>query len=154
MKRTRSVLIDATIGKIFTNAVSAQQADPSKIIAGTKLASTSIISSKSSIAKITKNLSGSASGIRFPSGCLLVSITVTAATAPLGAPITFDIKSGTTYENSIVISTVSLKASYVKDTYPVALTIQPGNAIYVDIKQVGSVRPGNGVTVQFNYYSG
>lgn len=154
MKRTRSILIDTTIGKIFANSASAQAADPSKLIAGSKLASASITSSKNTIAKITKNLSGNINGIRFINGGLVVNVVLTAAAAASGSSVIFDIKSGNTYETSTVISTLELPSSAIRASHQVALSIPTGNAIYVDIKQPGSLRPAYGLGIQFNYYSG
>lgn len=153
-RRSRSLLIDTTIGKIFTNTPSIQAADASKLIAGTKIASASISTSRGTTAKITKNLSGNAFGIRFPSGGLITSVTITASVAPVGRSIIIVVKAGTTYDNSVQIFTDELASTFTRRVVPVALTIPIGSNVYVDITQVGIAKPGAGVGIQFSYYAG
>lgn len=154
MARTRSLLIDNTLGKIFTNTSNVGTANASNLIAGTKLVSASIIAKRTSTAKIANNLSGNPQGLRFVSGGLVTSVILSAATAPSGSNIAFTFKVGTTYETATIIDTNELNAATVLKTTSVNWTIPASNSIYVDITQVGNVKPGTGVGVQFTYYAG
>jgi hypothetical protein len=154
MPRTRSLLIDNTLGKIFTNTDTTAAADASKLIAGTKLVSASIVANKSVIAKVTNNLSGNPQGVRFVSGGLVTAVIMSAATASTGRAIAFTFKVGTTYETATTLGTDQLNVTVTRKNAAVAWTIPAGSSIYVDITQVGNVRPGAGVGVQFNFYAG
>jgi hypothetical protein len=154
MPRTRSLLIDNTLGKIFTNTGTVQAADASKLIAGTKLVSASITSNKGIVAKVTNNLSGNPQGIRFVSGGLVTSVVISAAVASTGRAIAFTFKVGTSYETATTLGTDQLNATVLRKTASVSWTIPAGSSIYVDITQVGNVKPGSGVGVQFSYYAG
>lgn len=153
-RRTRSMLVDASIGKIFTNTNEKTPTDPSKLIAGTKLQSTSIAANKKIVARITNNLSGTPTGLRFVSGALITSVAVSAALAPTGSGIGFTFKVGTSYETATTLGTDELPAIGTRKVTTTSWTIPAGSSVYVDITQVGSTRPGNGVGVQFNYYAG
>lgn len=154
-RRSRSILIDATLGKIFINTTSVQNADASKLIAGTKLMS-STISSKpnNSIVKITKNLSATATGVRFPSGALVTNLVLSTSTAPVGRSIVVQIRLGTSYESSVLLDSQELESNVKTKTIGVSWTIPSGQSLYVDVTQVGSTKPGTGLNIQFNYYSG
>jgi hypothetical protein len=154
-RRTRSMLLDASLGKIFTNTNQIAPNDPSKLIAGTKLSSSTINSlPKGAIAKVTKNLSGNPSGIKFTSGGLVTAVIISAVSAPKGRGIIFQIRVGSTYETSTVIDTEELEDSVKTKTVNVAWSIPAGNNLYVDIIQVGNIKAGATVSLQFNYYTG
>jgi hypothetical protein len=154
-RRTRSILVDATLGKIFTNTTSVQAADASKLIAGTKIASAAIASvPKTAPAKVVKNLAGTATGIRFSAGGLVTGVIITAATASVGRSILFDIKMGTSYETATVVSSQELPVGMKSKTVSVSLTVPAGSSLYVDVTQVGNIKPGVGLGMQFNYYAG
>lgn len=154
-RRNRSILTDATLGKIFTNTSSVQAADASKLIAGTKLASSTISAvPRTAVARVTRNLSGNSSGIRFPSGGLVVSFIISASTASIGRAIIFEVRVGSSYATSTLLDTQQLEVNVKTKTVSVAWTIPAGNSLYVDVVQVGDVKPGNGLSTQFNYYTG
>jgi hypothetical protein len=153
MARTRSLLIDNTIGKIFTNTSTVQAADASKLIAGTKLLTASVTTSRSTVAKITNNLSGNPIGIKFTTGGLVTGITLTAATAATGRTINFTFKVGPTYATSTVVGTNFLNIAQTSKIEVVGWTVPVGNSIYIDITQVGNIKPGAGVGVQLRYYA-
>lgn len=153
-RRTRSMLVDASIGKIFTNTNQITPTDPSKLIAGTRLQSASIASSKSATARVVNNLSGKVDGLKFISGSVIASIIISAAKPPEGLSILFTFKVGTSYETSTVIATDNLPSMNIRKTVLTGWTIPAGSSIFVDITQVGSIKTGNGVGIQFNYYAG
>jgi hypothetical protein len=153
-RRSRSVLIDATLGKIFINTDSVQSADPSKLIAGTKLLNSIISSKPNNVVKITNNLSATPAGIRFPSGGLVTNFILSAAVAPVGRSIMLRIKVGTSYETSVLLDSRELESGVRLKAIPVSWTVPTGQSLYVDITQVGNIKPGSGLNVQFNYYSG
>jgi len=154
-RRARSILVDATLGKIFTNTTSVQAADASKLIAGTKIASANIASvPRTAPAKIVNNLAGTASGIRLASGGLVTNAVITTADAPVGRSIAINIKMGTSYQTATVVSSQELQPGIRSRTVSLGLTVPAGNSLYVDVTQVGSVKPGIGLGIQFNYYAG
>jgi hypothetical protein len=154
MPRTRSLLIDNTLGKIFTNTATVSAADASKLIAGTKLVSASITANKGIVAKVTNNLSGTPQGVRFVSGGLVTSVIISAAVASTGRAIVFAFKVGTSYDTATTLGTDQLNATVTRKNASVNWTIPAGSSIYVDITQVGMSKPGAGLGVQFNYYAG
>lgn len=148
------MLLDASIGKIFTNTNQITPSDPSKLIAGTRLQSAAISSTRASTARVVNNLSGKVDGLKFISGAVIASIVISTTRPPEGLSILFTFKVGTSYETSTVIATDELPSKTIKKTVLTGWTIPAGSSIFVDITQVGSIKTGNGVGIQFNYYAG
>lgn len=153
-RRMRSILIDSTLGKIFTNTASVQDADASKLIAGTKLNSTTVATIKGVVAKLTKNLSARPSGVKFVAGALITKLTLSLTTPAAGQAIVFEFKVGLTYETSTLLGTDSINPGSVVKVSTVSWVIPVNYGVYIDIVQVGSTKPGSGVSVQFSYYTG
>ena len=153
MARIRSLLIDNTLGKIFTNTQSSLTADASKLIAGSKLLTASFTSAKTTTVKVISNL-GTGKGILFPNSSLLTQITLSVATAPSGAPITVVIKKGTSYTTATVTGTYTIAADTLTSNYTVSQTINSGDSLFADVTTVGNVKSGVGLTILFNYYAG
>lgn len=153
-RRTRSILVDASLGKIFTNTNEITPTDPSKLIAGTRLQTASISSARSATARVVNNISGKVDGLKFISGAVVASIVLSAVKPPEGLSMLFTFKVGTSYETSTVIATDELQSMTIKKTVLTGWTIPAGSSIFVDITRVGSIKTGTGVGIQFNYYAG
>lgn len=153
-RRTRSMLLDASIGKIFTNTNQITPTDPSKLIAGTRLLSASIVNRGISSARITNNLSGKAEGLRFISGAVITSTTVSLTTATLGQSLKFDIRVGTSYDTSTIILSDELLPSVKTKLLTTVISVPSNNSLYVDIIQVGTINTGRSFGLQFTYFAG
>jgi hypothetical protein len=151
-RRTRSILIDNTLGKIFTN-IDTVTTDSSKLIAGTKLQATTISSGSKTNVVVAKNL-GTGVGVPFVNPALLTTIKLSVSTAPAGQPIIVAVKGGSSYANSSVLTTVTLPVNTSTVTSSMSITIQSGQNIYLDVTQAGTTKPGTGLSVRLEYYTG
>jgi len=155
--RTRSVLIDTTIGKIFNNVVSVSSADASKLIAGSKPLTVS--TSQSGTAKVALNVGN---GLRFAGPALLTTIQATTTSTPTNQNIILTFKTGTDYDVSSTVATVNLvpglKNYYYNlgqsNTVSQSISISAGNYLFWDITQVGIGQPGQKIAITYTYYSG
>lgn len=153
-RRTRSILVDANIGKIFINTDQVVPLDPSKLIAGTKLQSTIISLPKKLNLYVAQNLGTSGRGKQFPSGALLTNVAAALAIAPVGADVIIDLRYGSVYETSTLFSTLTIPAGTKTASSPVSLTIPAGEAVFIDIVQAGTVKRGVGLQIALKYYTG
>lgn len=153
MPRTRSILIDNTVGKIFTNVGSSASTDSSKLIAGTKLQSYTYSASRSSTTVVARNI-GIATGVPFPNNGLIASGTLSISSVPTGRAINVDVKVGSTYATSTVATTISLPINTFTATSNLAISIQSGQFLFFDVTQVGNIRPGAGLSIKLDYYTG
>lgn len=153
MPRTRSILIDNTLGKIFTNVGSSTSTDSSKLIAGTKLQSYTTAANTKSTTVVARNI-GIATGVPFPNNGLIVSGRLSISVAPLGRAINVDIKVGSTYATSTVAATISLPINTLTALTNLAITIQSGQFLFFDVTQVGNIRPGAGLSIKLDYFTG
>ena len=146
-------MVDNTLGKIFTNTDVVTTSDSSKLIAGTKLLTTTVGAAYQVTAFVIRNLGGG-SGIPFASQGLIINATVTMFSAPIGQAVKVDIKVGSTYATSSVVSTLTLSAGTTSSSTSLSINIQAGQFVFLDITQVGNIRPGSGLAVKLNYYTG
>ena len=153
MPRTRSILIDNTLGKIFTNVESSTSTDSSKLIAGSKLQSFTYAATTTATAVVAKNI-GTGTGVPFPNNGLIVACRLGVSVAPLGRTINVAIRVGSNYATSNVATTLSLPINALSSTTVLAINIQSGQFLYFDVTQVGNVRPGSGLSIKLDYYTG
>jgi hypothetical protein len=154
-QRTRSILIDNTLGKIFTGVDTVANALANNLIAGTQVASKGVSSPSTTTVTVTKNLGGG-SGIYFPHLGIITSVVMTAATASTGTAIVIALKKSSTsdYNSATQVATFTLPAGSKISTTSCSLTFAAGSYYFVDVTQVGSTKPGNGLSVQFQHYMG
>jgi len=152
-RRTRSILIDNTTGKIFTNITSASNANSSNLIAASlqKIGGFSISNSQS--VRITNNLGGK-NGFNFSSAAVVTEVSINSVIAPKGSGIQINLKRGTTYATSTVVGTYTLAELQTTSTAVTSITVASGDSFYIDITSVGTVIAGTGVSVRFKYYLG
>lgn len=146
--RTRSILVENTIGKIFNGVVTISQGDASKLIAGTKPLTTKRTQGGSG--KVALNIGGD--GTLFIGPALLTSVTVTSKVASPTQNTVITIKLGTSYANASNVVTVTLPTGAKAATTSNTVTIPAGNYLYWDITSAGYGTKL--VTVNYTYYSG
>ena len=155
MARTRSVLIDNTLGRIFRNVTSSASGTAANLIAGSKIESAAITSGTRTVARPTNNI-GNGKGIFFAGGALITSINLTARGAPVGYinanSIVTRVKVGASYETAESVGDYALQTKSI--TTSTAITVNAGHSVYFDIIQVGSIKPGTGFGVRLNFYRG
>lgn len=152
-RRIRSILIDNTLGKIYTNVDTTLSTDSSKLIAGTKLQSFTYAATTTATAVVARNI-GTGTGVPFPNNSLIVSGRLGVSAAPLGRTIIVAIRVGSNYATSTVATTLSLPINALSSTTVLAINIQSGQFLYFDVTQVGNVRPGSGLSIKLDYYTG
>ena len=152
-RRTRSILVDNTLGKIFTNTDVVTTTDASKLIAGTKIQSSTISASSKTTAIVAKNI-GTGVGIPFANNGLITNVTLSATSACAGQSIIVAIKVGSTYNTSTTATTVSLPVNSYSASTAASVSVQAGQNVYLDITQVGTTKPGVGLSVRLDYYTG
>jgi hypothetical protein len=153
MARTRSVIIDNTLGRIFRNTPSVSQATAANLIAGSKIESTSFAAGKKVVARVLNNI-GTGKGLFFPSGGLITSVQLTAATAAFGSLLTLRLRVGVDYDSSISIQEYQMPNFTKSATFSAAITVPIGQSVFFDITQVGSIKPGQGVGARLSFYRG
>jgi hypothetical protein len=154
------VLVDNTIGKIYTNVSQTSGATAANIIAGTALKSATIQPIRSTTGPVSCtvaiNLSGG--GIAFATAGLLTRVTLSAVTAPTGKSIIVLLKTGAAaYTSLTTVASVQLgtnATTATANTAPFPINIAAGQYLYFDISQVGTVSPGAGLTIRVDYYLG
>lgn len=153
-RRTRSFLIDNTVGKIFTNVQTTSGAGADKLIAGTKLLVRTIAAAARIQAVPTLNLGGGLGILLSPNNAILTRIDIGAATAPGGQPLIISARIGTSFASSVEFGTYELPMNIKSAGYVVAKQFQPGEYLYVNILQTGTTRRAAGLSVRFSYYAG
>jgi hypothetical protein len=153
MARTRSVIIDNTLGRIFRNTPSVSQATAANLIAGSKIESTSFAAGAKVVARVVNNI-GAGKGLFFPSGALITSIQLTATMPASGNLLTLRLRVGVDYASSISIEEYQMPNLTKSATFTVAITVPIGHSVFFDIAQVGSIKPGQGVGARLSFYRG
>lgn len=153
MARTRSVLVDNTIGRIFRNVVSVSQATAASVIAGAKL-TTKSISGGRAVLKVQNNIGGK--GIFMIGGGVVTQLIFKLTKAPRGSDAAIRVKKGTNYAEATTVGdyTIPQASSGVTQTYNVSITLAAGETLYFDIVQVGSITAGTGITLTVGFYAG
>lgn len=153
-RRTRTFLLDNTLGKIFTNVQSITDAGADKLIAGTKL----LVKRVSAGAKVqaipTINLGGGMGILLSPNAALLTQVELRLTTTTAGQSLIIELRKGVSLADSVGLGTFELDIGVRSAVYAVAHQIQPSEYLYVNIIQSGSVRRGAGLSVQLSYYAG
>jgi hypothetical protein len=163
-RRTRSILMDTTLGKIFTGAADTSTATAANLIAGTTLRSTQRnFGISSTVVALKLNVITS---LPFPANAFITSVKVkvndmypiNSASAircqPAGSSIIVTLKTGLTYETSTSAGNVSLPALTTSATTVTSIVVVAGYTLYWDIIQIGSTRAGTGLSITPFYYIG
>lgn len=157
-RRTRSILIDSTLGKMFTGAADASTATAANLIAGSTLKNIQLnYGTNVTTAKVVTN---AFKNITFPSNALITSVKVMIDTKnfvsaqPKGSSIIITLRTGLTYETSTSVGTVSLAALTTSQTTITSISIAADSILFADITQVGSTRAGAGLSYTPYYFMG
>lgn len=151
-RRTRSVLIDATLNRIFTSVDSPANAGAANLLAGVKMSTKALASAASVTANPTQNIGG---GVMLGGSGTVVSVVLRAISrAPRGgAGITINVRRGTSSATATTVATLTLPSGSDSVTLFPYLTFASTDYFLVDIMQVGTIIPGAGFSITFNYYS-
>lgn len=152
-QRIRSILVDNTLGKIFTGANTVSNASAANLIAGTQKLVKTFASGVAVNTKVANNLTAG-SGLLIGNNGVLVSVTLMAVTAPLGSNISVNLKKGSAYASSSIVGTYTLSPGSNLTYYTTAISFLATDNFFIDITQVGSVKSGVGFSIQLGYYSG
>jgi len=157
-RRTRSILIDATLGKMFTGAADTSTATAANLIAGSTLRNTQInYGTNVTAAKVVTNAFKT---LTFPSNALITSVKVSidtknsTAAQSIGSSIIITLRTGLTYATSTSVGTVSLAALTTSQTTIISISIAADSSLFADITQVGSTKPGRGLSYTPYYFMG
>jgi hypothetical protein len=154
-RRTRSILIDGSLGRMFSNTASSSSATSANLIAGTKAASSiTYIKPKSSALTVVT----ATKGARFINSGLITSITYKfdgAATqaAPAGRAVIVRLRKVSSNGTSTNIANYTLPVNVLSGTIttePIAITAD--DSFFWDVTQVGTTRPGQGLYITMTYY--
>jgi hypothetical protein len=156
-RRTRSLLIDASLGKIFAGAADTASATAAHLVAGTRL--------KSILCKFGSRLFRASlkndviTSVPFPDNAVITAVkimvnTLQASYMPTGCSIIVRLKTGLTYATSTSVGNVSLPALTTSATTATSISIPAGYTLYWDIIQVGSAKAGTGLSITPFYYIG
>lgn len=151
-RRTRSLLIDNTFGKIFTGVSKTSEGAADKLIAGTKLLTKSITQNQRFVVVPVNNL-GNGQGLTLsPSDSLLTQIRINVFVASSGQPVSILLLKGTSYATSTQLGTYELAAGVKAVSHNVSHQLLAGERIFVNIIQSGSTRRATGLSLTFVYY--
>jgi len=151
-RRTRSLLIDNTFGKIFTGISKTSEGAADKLIAGTKLLTKSITQNQRFVVVPVNNLGNGQGLILSASESLLTQIRISVFVASSGQPVSILLLKGTSYATSTQLGTYSLAAGSKVASFNVSHQILSGEKLFVNIIQSGSTRRATGLSLSFIYY--
>jgi hypothetical protein len=161
-RRTRSILIDNSLGKVFTNVDDSAVVNSSSVIASS-VSKTLQFPPPTTTTKVAvlNNLGLSGLGTNFPNGAFITNIELSAVTAPKGktagqpgGDIAIRLRTGTSNSNSSNLGTFALPGpltlkKYINQT----LTISTGENLYVDIIRIGNSVTGAGFGFTISYFT-
>lgn len=151
--RIRSILIDNTISKVYTNVVKPSLANSSNVIAGTtKQGLTLAAFGSTSALRIVSNLMGRTNGYPIVSNTLITNFRITLKSPAIGGftGARLVLKVGTTYASAVAVATISTFATSA--SVATGILVEPGQNLYLDVTGTGTVKPGIGLTVGVDYY--
>lgn len=162
MPRNRSILIDNTLGRIFTNVSKSSLASASNLIAGSVPLVKTLKSSAAKTSLVpTKNLGGSLSGFLLSTAGTSQVLTIKAdlSRSHRGYPVILNlaIRVGASYATSAPVATVSftdLQTSRTDANQP--FNVPANHGIFVDINYSGGTPSAwaVGLSLSFSYYAG
>ncbi len=153
MARIRSVLMDNTLGRIFTNIEAPSKAMPANLLAGTKLSTLSFSGNKKGLVRVANNI-GTTTGMKFLQRSQIVKIRAYVTLFGRGGDVVINVRKGTSYVDSTVISTLSILDASTATELPVLITVEIGEKLFVDIVSVPTVKIPSGFAINFDYYAG
>lgn len=159
-RRTRSILMDAAAGKMFTNVKSVATATPDTIIAGPKPLSYGL-ALKSKGANVSLLLTSTKYKILSVNSGTITSITYsfngkdTTLATPAGQPVIIRLRQTSYSGTGVYTATYTLPVGVYSGTLDISPNPIPFNGrdkFYWDVRQVGSTRRGQGLIMTMTYY--
>lgn len=155
-RRTRSILLDGNLSRMFAGISNSTNATPDKIIAGSKpLTSITYIKPKSSPLTVVT----ATKGTRFASAGMISSITYTfdskspTTASPNGRAVIVRLRKVSSNGTSTNIANYSLPVNVNSGTITTdTISIVAGDSFFWDVIQIGTSRPGSGLFITKTYY--
>lgn len=155
MARSRSILLDNSLGRVFSGVAKTSDAQNSNVIGGSVPRVKSIAAATKTATVIDKlNISSKITGLSLgDNGGQVTAVKVVVVKPPLGAMLVVKIRVGTTYDTSVEVDTVTLLSRALTSSSTVVFTVPAGHTIFADTKYTGvpSARAA-GMTISFNHY--
>lgn len=151
-RRTRSVLIDATLNRIFTSVDSPASATAVNLLAGVKMLTKTLSTTPGVTVSPARNLGG---GLLLGGSGTVVSVVLRAVsrTPQGGTGIVINVKRGSSYAAATTVATLTLPSGSSTVTLTPSLTFASTDRFFFDLVQAGTITPGAGLSINFNYYS-
>ena len=157
-RRTRKFLLDNTTGTAYTNISDVTGAPLSSVAAGLRPRTSRIAISGAGrpVAKLTGNKAV------FTRAALLISSVYlevtdargarTALASPAGGPIDVKLRKIDSLNVSSILETYSITSGNTSSTYSTSLNILNTDTVFIDVTEVGTIRPGTGLNVVITFY--
>jgi hypothetical protein len=151
-RRTRGLLVDSTLGKVWTSADDVASANSISLIAGTKLQSKVFSQSSTTVVRAANNL-GLGTGTYFPTQTLITSVGLTLSISKnRTANINITVKSSAnTYANATSLGTYTITKSNTTQSTATSLSVAAGSYVYFDLT-TGDPN-AQGLSITLNYYA-
>jgi hypothetical protein len=151
-RRTRGLLIDSTLGKVWSNIDDVASGNASLLIAGTKLQSKVFSQSSTTVVRAATNL-GLGTGFYFPTQTLITSVGLTLTVSKnRTANINITVKSSAdTYANASTLGTYTISKSNSSQSATTSLSVAAGSYVYFDLT-TGDAN-AQGLSITLNYYA-
>ena len=151
-RRTRGLLVDSTLGKVWSNIDDVASGNASLLIAGTKLQSKVYAQQSTTVVRTATNL-GSGPGLYFPTQTLITAVGLTLAVSKnRTANINMTLKSSAnTYSNATSLGTYTIPKSNSSQSTTTSLSVSAGSYVYFDLTTGDS--NAQGLSITLNYYA-
>jgi hypothetical protein len=157
-RRTRKFIIDNTTGTAYTNVNNVTGATAANIAAGLK-PKTSRVALSGAGRPVVKLTGNKAVFTRLPILISSVYLEVTDAkgvrstvAAPVGGQIDIKLRKIDSQNVSSFLGTYSITSGSAFNTYATSLNILNTDVVFIDVTNVGTIRPGTGLNVVITFY--
>lgn len=155
MARSRSILIDNSLGRVFSGVAKTSDAQNSNVIGGSVPQVKSITAaSKTAVVANTFNIAAKVTGLSLgANGGQVTTTKVVMAKAHEVGTLNVIVKVGATYATSVEVVTIALATRTLSASSNTVFVIPAGQTIFIDTQYVGvPTKKATGLTVSFNHY--
>lgn len=157
-RRTRKLIVDNNTGTVYTNVNSVASATLASVAAGLRPKTSRIAISGAGrpVVRLTGNKAV------FTRAAILISSiylevtdargTRTAVASPAGGPIDIRLRKVDSQNVSSFLGTYSIIAGGTFNTYATSLNILNTDNVFIDVTNVGTIRPGTGLNIVITFY--
>jgi len=151
MARTRSILIDNTIGRIFSAVDKSTNATAKSLIAGAVQQNRILSQGPSAVVIAAVNLG---KGVSLgPAGAVVNSIVTKLGSAAKAASVLITVKTGTAYATATTVTTITIPANTLTVTYSTSFSVVANGYIYLDVAYSGApTTKAVGLSTTINYF--